>query len=140
MDSEGNTLDFLLCAKRDSKAAERFFRKSVKASHTSAPRVINVDGDAAYPSALKRLREEGVLPKTFTLRSCKYLNNIVEQDYRFIKWLARPGLGFGSFHTAWRTWRGYEAMNMIRKGQLDGAARGDIVSQNCFIAQAFGLL
>ena len=103
--------------------------------------MINVDGDAAYPSAFKRLREEGVLPKMCALRSCKYLNNIVEQeqDHRFIKRLARPGLGFGSFHTAWRTFRGYEAMNMIRKGQLHGAERGDIVSQNRLIAQAFGL-
>ena len=42
VDSAGNTIDFLLCAKRDSRAAERFFRKALKASHTSAPRVINV--------------------------------------------------------------------------------------------------
>ena len=139
VDSDGNTIDFLLCAKRDSQAAERFFRKSLKASHTSAPRVINVDGDAAYPRAFNALREEGLLPETCTLRSCKYLNNIVEQDHRFIKRLVRPGLGFGFFHTARRTLRGYEVMNMIRKGQLHGAERGDNVSQNRLIAQAFGL-
>ena len=52
----------------------------------------------------------------------KYLNNIVEQDHRFIKRLVRPGLGFKSFHTAWRTLRGFEAMNMIRKGQIEGIA------------------
>ena len=139
MDSQGNTIDFLLCAKRDAQAAERFFRKALKASHTSAPRVINVDGNPAYPSAFKALREEGVLPETCTLRSCKYLNNIVEQDHRFIKRLTRPGLGFASFRTAWRTLRGDEVMNMIRKAQLRGAERGDIVSQNRLIAQAFGL-
>lgn len=64
---------------------------------------------------------------------------IILLDHRFIKRLARPALGFGPFHTAWQTLRGYEAMNMIRKGQLHGAARGDIVSQNRLIAQAFGL-
>ena len=84
--------------------------------------------------------DEGVLPETCTLRSCKYLNNIVEQDHRFIKRLVKPGLGFGFFHTAWRTLRGYEVMNMIRKGQLLDAERGDIVSQNRLIAQAFGLV
>ncbi len=140
VDSQGNTIDFLLCAKRDSQAAERFFRKSLKASHTSTPRVINVDGSSAYPSAFNALRDEGVLPETCTLRSCKYLNNIVEQDHRFIKRRVKPGLGFSFFHTAWRTLRGYEVMNMIRKGQLLDAERGDIVSQNRLIAQAFGLV
>ncbi len=53
--------------------------------------------------------------------------------------LVKPGLGFGFFHTAWRTLKGYEVMNMIRKGQLRGAERGDLVSQNRLIAQAFGL-
>ena len=139
MDSEVNTIDFLLCAKRDSQAAEWFFRKALKASHTSAPRVINVDCNPAYPSAFNALRDDGVLPETCTPRSCKYLNNIVEQDHRFIKRRVKPGMGFGFFHTAWRTLKGYEVMNMIRKGQLRGAERGDIVSQNRLIAQAFGL-
>jgi len=44
--------------------------------------VINVDGNPAYPSAFNVLRDESVLPETCTLRSCKYLNNIVEQDHR----------------------------------------------------------
>jgi len=91
------------------------------------------------PSALEELKDEEILPETCTLRSCKYLNNIIEQDHRFIKRRVKPGLGFWSFQTAWRTLRGYEVMNMIRKGQLHGAPKGDIVSQNRTIAQAFGL-
>ena len=102
--------------------------------------MINVDGNPAYPSAFNALQQESVLPRTCKLRSSKYLNNIVEQDHRFIKRLVRPGLGFGCFHTAWRTLRGYEVMNMIRKGQLRGAERGDIVSQNHLIAHVFGLV
>lgn len=82
MDSEGNTIHFLLRAQRNLQAAERFFRKAFKASHTALPRVINVDGNPAYSSALKALREEGVLPKTCTLCTCKYLNNIMKQDHR----------------------------------------------------------
>ena len=139
VDSSGNTIDFLLRANRDAKAAKRFFRKALKASHTSEPRVINVDGNPAYPSAFEELKDEELLSESCTLRSCKYLNTIIEQDHRFIKRRVNPGLGFGSFHTAWRTLRGYEIMNMIRKGQLHGASKGDIVSQNRMIAQAFGL-
>ena len=56
-----------------------------------------------------------------------------------IKRLVKPDLGFGSFHTAWRTLRGYEIMNAIRKGQLTGARRGNIASQNRLIAQMLGV-
>ena len=139
VDSAGNTIDFLLCAKRDTKAATRFFRKALKAHHSASPRVINVDQNAAYPGAFAVLQDEKQVPQRCQLRSSKYLNNIVEQDHRFIKRRTRPGLGFWSFHTAWRTLRGYEIMHMIRKGQLRGAERGDIVSQNHLIAEAFGL-
>jgi IS6 family transposase len=139
VDSEGHTIDFLLCAKRDAQAAKRFFRKALQASHTTSPRVINIDQNAAYPCAFKDLQEADVLSEACQLRPCKYLNNIVEQDHRFIKRLVRPGLGFWSFRTAWRTLRGYEIMHIIRKGQLRGADRGDVVSQNRLIAQAFGI-
>ena len=74
------------------------------------------------------------------LRQCKYLNNVVEQDHRFIKRRVNPGLGFDSFRTAQRTLRGYEAMHMIRKGQVEGIAKGDILAQNRVIVQLFGLV
>ena len=70
----------------------------------------------------------------------KYLNNVVEQDHRFVKRRVNPGLGFGSFHTAQRTLQGYEAMHMLRKGQLKGLAKGDVLAQNRVIAQVFGLV
>jgi transposase, IS6 family len=139
VDSEGNTIDFLLCAKRDACAAERFFRKALKAGHTSQPRVINVDQNAAYPPAFEALQQEGTLPAACTLRPVAYLNNIIEQDHRFVKRLARYCLGFGSFRTAWRTLRGFEVMHMIRKGQLRGTKRGDIIAQNLIIATVFGI-
>ena len=66
-------------------------------------------------------------------------NNIVEQDHRFIKRRVQPGLGFHSYLTAWRTIQGYEAVNMIRKGQIEGTDKGDINGQNQFIAKLFGL-
>jgi transposase-like protein len=63
----------------------------------------------------------------------------IEQDHRFIKRRVQPSLGFWSFETAWRTLQGYEAMNQLRKGQVQGTNRGDIRSQVRFVEQAFGL-
>ena len=106
VDSEGNTLDFLLSAKRDAAAAERFLRKTLRASHTRIPRVVNVDKNAAYPPAVDGLKADEKLSETTELRQVKYLNNRVEQDRRFIKRLTKPVMGFGSFNTARRTLRG----------------------------------
>ena len=139
VDSEGNTLDFMLSAKRDAQAAKRFFRKALKATHNQEPRVINVDKNAAYPPAIDSLTKDQTVPETTELRPVKYLNNIMEQDHRFIKRLVNPGMGFGSFNTARRTLRGYEAMNMIRKGQIQGVEKGDILGQVEFVSQIFGV-
>jgi transposase, IS6 family len=138
VDSTGQTIGFLLSAKRDATAAERFFRKALRARHTAIPRVITVDKNAAYPPAFEALQQERTLVATCTLRQCKYLNNVVEQDHRFIERRVNPGLGFGSFRTARRTLPGYEAMHMIRKGQLQSVPRGNILAQNRIIAHLFG--
>ncbi len=75
VDSQGNTLDFLLSARRDASAAERFLRKTLNAVHTQFPRVINVDKNAAYPPAVDELKAKEQLPETTELRLVKYLNN-----------------------------------------------------------------
>jgi transposase, IS6 family len=67
------------------------------------------------------------------------LNNVVEQNHRFLKRRVTPGLGIGAFTTAQRTIQGYEAVHMLRKGQLDGVAKRDILAQNRVINQPFGL-
>jgi transposase, IS6 family len=129
----------LLSATRDTAAAKRFFAKALGAAHTVVPRVITVDKNAAYPKALNELKAEGALPPDNELRQAKYLNNLVEQDHRFIKRLVKPGLGFFSFETAWRTLQGDEAMHLLRKGQMRGAEKGDSVGQAAFIASLFGV-
>jgi len=140
VDSQGNTLDFLLTAKRDALAAKRFFRKMLKAIHTQTPRVITVDKNPAYPKAIKELKAAKKLPEIVKLRQIKYLNNIVEQDHRGIKRLIKLGMGFGSFNTARRTIRGYETMNMMRKGQVSGVPKGAIKERILFINQIFGVV
>ena len=92
-----------------------------------------------YPPAIDELKADQTLPETTELRPVKYLNNIVEQDHRFIKRLVNPGMGFGSFNTARRTIKGYEVMNMIRKGQVQGIEKGDISGQVEFVSQIFGV-
>ena len=67
------------------------------------------------------------------------MNNIVEQDHRFLKRKIKPGLGLGSYPTAWRMIQGYETMHMIRKGQIVGIEKGNIQGQNQFISELFGL-
>ena len=140
VDSTGQTLDFLLNETRSTRAAKRFFRKVLGRPNISAPRVINVDKNRAYIGAVRDLKQEDLLPEHCQRRPSQYMNNIVEQDHRFMKRLIRPGLGFGSFPTAWRTIQGYETMHMIRKGQIEGIEKGDIRAQNRFIADLFGLI
>jgi len=139
VDSNGNTLDFLLSAKRDAKAARRFFIKVLSAQHTVSPRVINVDKNAAYPLAVSGLQQQQLIPKKTNLRQGKYLNNTIEQDHRGVKRLTKPGMGFHSFHTARRTLAGFEIMNMIRKGQVRGVAKGDVIAQRELFAKIFGI-
>ena len=139
VDSEGNTLDFMLSAKRDAKAAARFFRKVFKGQHTQAPRVITVDKNAAYPGAMETLKEDEAIDSETELRQSKYLNNIIEQDHRKIKRIVKPMMGFKSFNSARRTLSGIETMNMIRKGQVNGINRGDSLSQAKFVEEIFGI-
>ncbi len=139
VDTEGNTLDFMLSAKRNKKAAKRFFKKVLKARHNKEPRVINVDKNAAYPPAIEELKEDKVLEKKSELRQVKYLNNIVEQDHRGVKKITNAGLGYKSFHTAWRTIRGIEIMRMIYKGQVKGVSKKDALGQKKFVESLFGI-
>ena len=139
VDSTGQTIDFLLTAKRDAAAAKRFFRKVFRSPCNLIPRVINVDKNPAYPAALRTLKREGILPRRVRLRQCKSLNNIVEQDHRSVKkrtWLAK---GYGSFQSAWRTLEGIETMDMIRKGRVRWVAKGDVRAQAQFIDKLFGI-
>jgi IS6 family transposase len=139
VDSTGQTLDFLLNQTRSTRAAKRFFRKVLGRPHITAPRVINVDKNSTYIGAVRDLKREKLFPEKCKRRPSQYMNNIIEQDHRFMKRKIKPGLGFGSYPTAWRTIQGYEVMHMIRKGQIVGADKGNIQVQNQFVAGLFGL-
>ena len=70
LDSSGQTIDFLLTAKRDQAAAKRFLRRAIEASGNPMPRVMNVDKNPAYPAAVEALKAEGTIPRRVRLRPC----------------------------------------------------------------------
>ena len=127
----------MLSTKRDISAAKRFFKKMMRAEHRRLPFSISVDKNAAYPEAFTSSQNEKVLPTDCRLRRVKYLNNVIEQDHRFIKRKARASQCFKSFHTAERTLEGIEAMSMIRKGQVKRLAGSDAQGQAKFVLNLF---
>ena len=115
VDRLGQTVDFLLTARRDEASARRFFERAI--SLHDLPEKITIDKSGANTAAVKGLIEDSGLH--IELRQSKYLNNIVEQDHRAIKRRLRPMLGLKTFHTARRLIAGIETTHMIAKGQMN---------------------
>jgi IS6 family transposase len=139
VDSTGQTIDFLLTAKRDTAAAKCFC--AVRLTH----RRWNASGDErgqhpAYPAAVDALKADGVIPRRVVLRRCKYLNNVIEQDHRTVKKRVRLAKGYGSFQSDWRTLQGIKTVHMIRKSRVRWLAKGNAIGQPHFIAGLFGLI
>jgi transposase, IS6 family len=139
VDSTGATIDFLLSETRGLSAARSFFQKALASPGHHRPRVITVDGNPSYPTVIDQLKQQRALGRRCYCRVVPYLNNIVEQDPRAIKRRVNACLGFRSFDDAQRTIQGYEAMNMIRKGQVRWLAKCNITEQVRFINVTFGL-
>ncbi|PFJ73297.1 IS6 family transposase [Bacillus cereus] len=139
VDSRGNTIEFCLGKTRDQKTAKRFFKKALRSFHVSQPRVMTVDKNPAYPIAIEQLKKEKSIPDGMQLRQQIYLNNIVEQDHRFIKKRIHSMLGFKCFDTATSILSGVEAMHMIKKEQIDLRDQS-VQNQKKFIHQLFGLV
>jgi putative transposase len=114
VDKLGNTVDFLLTRKRQRMSAQSFLIKAI--SNNCRPRVINIDKSGSNTAAIKVYNRLSF--SKIKIRQCKYLNNIVEQDHRFIKWCIQNALGFKSFESAKRTLSGIEVVYMLRKNQM----------------------
>jgi len=118
VDKEGNTIDFLLRGKRDAVAAKAFFRKAFK--ENGRPDKVTVDKSGSNKAALDYFNKDVPKEEEIEVRQIKYLNNIAEQDHRFIKKRTRPTLGFKNFYSAKETISGIENIRMIQKGQILG--------------------
>ncbi|HFV9295684.1 TPA: IS6 family transposase [Serratia fonticola] len=124
VDTAGQTIDFLLTAKRDAAAALRFFRKAIR--HHGEPDVVTIDKSGANTAALATLNADKPEEETITVRQSKYLNNLLEQDHRNIKRRTRSMLGFKSFRRAQTLQAGIELPHMIRKGQYQRPKSGEL--------------
>ena len=114
------------------------FRKALGHSSHPPPRVIT-DLAPIYSSAIPDSKKEGTLRNRCRHRPVQYLNNILEQDHRAIKRRVNAKQGFREFQAARRTIQGYEAVHMIRKGQVRWVAGDDLLRQIQFIDSLFDL-
>ena len=125
---------------RDDRWRQSTFYKWLCEEPVRSGLVINVDGHASYPAAVTELKKSGELGHRCHVRPCQYLNNVLEQDHRFVKKRIPASLWFRSVDGPLRTIQGYESMNMIRKGQVSWVAKSDIVGQVRFIERVSGSL
>jgi len=85
------------------------------------------------------VKKEGILRRRCRHRPVQYLNNIIEQDHRAVKRRVHAKQGFREFQAARRTIQGYEAIRMLRKGQVRWVSGTDVRRQNQFINKLFEL-
>lgn len=130
VDTAGQTIDFLLTARRGAAVALRFFRKAIR--HHGEPEVVTIDKSGAKTAALGMLNAGKPEEESITIRQNKYLNNLVEQDHRNIKRRIRQMLGFKSFRRAQAILAGIELIHMIRKGQLHHPAGNELSPAELF--------
>lgn len=116
VDSHGNTIEFLLRKHRDAVAAKAFFRKAFR--NNGIPNKVTIDKSGSNICALNEFNEGLPEEQKIEVRQNKYLNNIIEQDHRFIKKRTKPMLGFKSFRSAKITITGIENIRIIQKGQI----------------------
>jgi hypothetical protein len=124
-----------------SKAAgviciKRLFRKALSDRSHPQPCVINTDLAPIYTSSIPAIKKEGTLRRRCRHRPVQYLNNIIEQDHRAVKRRVNAKQGFREFQAARRTIQGYEAIHMLRKGQVRWVSGTDVLRQNQFNQQA----
>ncbi|WP_273198202.1 MULTISPECIES: IS6 family transposase [Legionella] len=134
VDKEGHTVDFMLSEKRDGTAARAFFVKVIGSS--GIPQTVTMDKSGANKAGIDTINLH--LALLFTLgglflqikvRQIKYLNNIVEQDHRFIKKITKAMKEFKEFHSAKATLAGIELHHMLRKEQHLQAGNQSIFEQ-----------
>ncbi|MGA7317648.1 MAG: IS6 family transposase [Silvibacterium sp.] len=140
IDSKGATIDFLLSAFRDADAAKRLFGKALGDPSHRQPRVIKTDLAPIYSSAIPDSKKEGTLRKRCRHRPVQYLKQHSRTGSSSHQRRVNAKQGFREFRAARRTIQGYEAVHMIRKGQVRWVAGDDLLRQIQFIDSLFDLV
>ena len=139
LDSTGQTIDFLLTAKRDTAAAKRFLRKAIERigqCHAAGDERGQEPGiSGCGGSAESRWRR----PPAGRFTSVQVSQQRDRTGPPDSEKTSLAGQGLWSFQSAWRTLQGIETVHMIRKGRVRWLAKGDAVGQALFIAELFGL-
>lgn len=120
IDKFGKTLDFMLSERRDEAAATAFFKRAIQ--NNGFPDKVVIDKSRANLAGMNNVNCALLLSSWYWLievLQVKYLNNIIEQDHRFIKKLTKQMKGFKSFNSAAATLEGIEVAHMIHKNQFD---------------------
>ncbi|MGU3401695.1 IS6 family transposase [Brucellaceae bacterium D45D] len=119
VDRDGQTLEFMLSERRNLSAARRFFKKTIASNGVPHKIVIDKSGaNLAGVQAVNNILKLTGTGEMIEILQVKYLNNILEQDHRFIKRVTKHMLGFKAFHSASATIAGIEVAHMIRKNQF----------------------
>ena len=132
VDRAGDTVDFLLPAKRDKAADRRFLERAINLH--SVPEKLTIDKSGANTAAIENLKVDAFVD--ILMCQNKYLNNIIEQDHRAVKRVTQPMLGFKSFWSVRILIGGIETMHMIRKGQMDRPAGSTVSAADRFYSLA----
>ena len=128
VDGNGDTVDFLLRAKRDYTAARAFFERAIGLH--GVPEQITIDKSGANTAAIVSMQADSGLH--IKMQQSKYLNNLIEQDHRAAKRVTRSMPGFKSLRCVRILSAGIEVMHMIRKCQL-----GEVKDQASSAASQF---
>ena len=100
--------------------------------------IIDIDKSGSNSSAIWVYNKRALGTKSrIKVRKCKYLNNIVEQDHRFIKWRIQQGLGFKDFVSAKRTLAGIEISRITKENQLISQDESAIKSFTSLAANSY---
>jgi len=119
VDKFGDTVDFMLSEHRDETTATAFFKQAIDAN--GFPKKVVMDKSGANYAGLENINTMLMLAGLISfvkMLQVKYLNNLIEQDHRFIKKTTKPMMGFKAFHSAQATIVGIETAHRIRKWQL----------------------
>lgn len=119
VDKFGDTIDFMLSEHREA-AATAFFKQAININSNGLPEKVVMDKSGANYARLENinfLMLAGLISFVEILQ-VKYLNNLIEQDHRFIKKITNPMMGFEAFYSAEATISGIKTAHVIRKGLL----------------------